>query len=242
MISCSKRNSASSGATRNSQRAFTLLELLAALGVLLVIAALLFPAMKAVVVRGRTTKCINNLRQIGAAFYAAAAEQNGLINFQSHDIPNSTKRWNNYLIEGGYLEKQNQIAFCPTLAVVNGVRASGDGGYIYGGIGSAEADDPYSGPVAGFTAAKSRAIRLNTIDRPANYWLLVDTWSTSNNHQLYILLKSRPDLKMHLRHGGKANMLFADGHVAAVDLENTKDFLINPLTSAFDEKRQPVAP
>ncbi|MBE2204966.1 MAG: hypothetical protein IAE94_11580 [Chthoniobacterales bacterium] len=225
---------------RKNEPAFTVLELLAAVGILLVLAALLVPVGKAVLAGANGTRCAGNLRQLGAVFQAAAGENNGLIKFQSYTVPLSTKRFNNYLIEGGYLDANNKIAFCPSLSVVNGVRALGNGGYVYGGIIIADPTDPHSAPFDGMP--NSRAIRLNTIERPAEYWLLTDSWSIPNNHQIYFINKdAAAPQRMHLRHNGKANMLFADGHVSAVDLSQTAKFPINPLKNAFDLKRQPVS-
>ena len=234
---------------RKNGRAFTVLELLAAVGILLVLAALLIPVGKRILEGAEGTRCAGNLRQLGASFHTAAGENNGLVKFQSYTKKaNSTKRFNNYLIEGGYLDKNNKLAFCPSLSVVNGVRASGDGDYVYGGIIIADPGDPYSRFIDDIDTdgndmvGKSRAIRLNTIERPAEYWLLTDSWSIPNNHQLYYINKdAAATQRMHLRHNSKANMLFADGHVSAVDLSQTAKFPINPLKNAFDLKRQPVS-
>ncbi|HWB59873.1 MAG TPA: prepilin-type N-terminal cleavage/methylation domain-containing protein, partial [Chthoniobacteraceae bacterium] len=51
----------------NSKRAFTLIELIIVIVVVAILVALLLPAFTAVVENGRTTKCANNLRQIGNA-------------------------------------------------------------------------------------------------------------------------------------------------------------------------------
>jgi prepilin-type N-terminal cleavage/methylation domain-containing protein len=48
-----------------SRRAFTLIELLVVIGIIAILAALLFPVLAAAKERSRRTQCINNLKQIG---------------------------------------------------------------------------------------------------------------------------------------------------------------------------------
>lgn len=55
-------------------RAFTLIELLVSLVVVGVLAALAFPAMGYAIERSRGTRCLSNLRQIGLALNAYAAD------------------------------------------------------------------------------------------------------------------------------------------------------------------------
>ncbi|MEX1045102.1 MAG: DUF1559 domain-containing protein [Chthoniobacterales bacterium] len=54
--------------------AFTLVELLVVLAIVAVLAALATPAIGNAIERGRATKCVNNLRQIGVAFQQYAAD------------------------------------------------------------------------------------------------------------------------------------------------------------------------
>lgn len=58
-------------------RGFTLLELLAALGVIVVLAALLVPGIHLVRNQARTAQCADNLRQIGVAVIAYGQERGG---------------------------------------------------------------------------------------------------------------------------------------------------------------------
>lgn len=61
------------------RRAFTVIELIVVVAVLLVLAALLLPSLKGAKERGKQAFCINNLRQLFTAFVAYAADHDGTI-------------------------------------------------------------------------------------------------------------------------------------------------------------------
>lgn len=57
--------------------AFTLIEMLVSIGIVLVLAALLFPSMKSMIATSRSIKCASNLRQIGVGMNSYANEHDG---------------------------------------------------------------------------------------------------------------------------------------------------------------------
>ncbi len=63
---------------QKKRAAFTLIECLVAIGILVVLVALIFgPALKGIRGNATSVRCISNLRQMGAAFYLYAADNNG---------------------------------------------------------------------------------------------------------------------------------------------------------------------
>src|SRR5262245_63037310 len=62
-----------------SRRGFTLVELLVVIGVVAALAALLLPALASASDRARRTACLSNLRQVGIAVQAYAADNSGRI-------------------------------------------------------------------------------------------------------------------------------------------------------------------
>lgn len=59
---------------RRTRSGFTLIEILVVVAIIGLLAALLFPVFQTVRARGRTTVCISNLRQLGAAISQYAAD------------------------------------------------------------------------------------------------------------------------------------------------------------------------
>jgi prepilin-type processing-associated H-X9-DG protein/prepilin-type N-terminal cleavage/methylation domain-containing protein len=57
-----------------AERAFTLTEILVSMGIVAVLAGLLFPTMKTAVASAQSARCMSNLRQIGLALHAYASE------------------------------------------------------------------------------------------------------------------------------------------------------------------------
>jgi prepilin-type N-terminal cleavage/methylation domain-containing protein/prepilin-type processing-associated H-X9-DG protein len=66
---------------RNSRvrKGFTLIELLVVIAIIAVLAALLMPALRDAVERGRAMACISNLRQIGVSMYLGVNDRNGFL-------------------------------------------------------------------------------------------------------------------------------------------------------------------
>jgi prepilin-type N-terminal cleavage/methylation domain-containing protein len=150
-------------AVSSTRVGFTLLELLVVMGILAILAALLFPALSSAQQAGRKAVCLGNLRQLGIAMHAYASEYGGRIPYgpqappftspssfyPSTGAPTSLLSLQNGapvglgLLLPRHLGAQARVLFCPAgdqpvdaeaeLAKVGGHQAQGSYYYRHGG-------------------------------------------------------------------------------------------------------------
>lgn len=232
--------------------AFSLSEMLFVLAVLGVLLAILIPSISSVLTNAKTVQCVSNLRQIGVAFHAYAQDHNGVI-YLHYNSASGTTRWSDCLTgkAGGimagssYLEGPEPPLVCPSVAPKK--YKDPLTGYVYGSLPSGNdltwmdpADEAAFNP---FGTTFSRAVRLNKIEKPGSYWLLADSWSSQHAKQIYLIYAKKANpahVRLHLRHHGKANFLFADESVRSLGPDDVTQLSPNPIQRAFDAKQQPV--
>jgi prepilin-type processing-associated H-X9-DG protein/prepilin-type N-terminal cleavage/methylation domain-containing protein len=232
------------GAARSG---FTLTELLVVVAILGILTALLTSGVKDAQKRALAARCAGNLRQIGAAMHLYAADHNQMIDITAYKGAGTSVPWLRFLTgkvtpnydrgSGGtvYLDTP-EIAACPAFPPYRNVD---DSNFCYGTV--EQPTDPYSRPqVAPGIVSPSRQISLSALDQPSRYWLLTDTYHPDHNQQFYAIDRLHNRRGVHLRHNGRANVLFADGHVELADGKSLKELTYNPLTAGFDDKQNPV--
>jgi prepilin-type N-terminal cleavage/methylation domain-containing protein/prepilin-type processing-associated H-X9-DG protein len=92
---------------KNRATAFTLVELLVVIAIIAVLASLAYAGAGAMIGKGHATKCLANMRQIGAAMQMFAGDHDGRLPGTSHGVS-----WTNSL--GAYLGT-NSAAKCPAV-------------------------------------------------------------------------------------------------------------------------------
>ena len=79
--------------TRGRHGAFTLIELLVVIAIIAILAALLLPALSKAKTKAEGISCLNNLKQLQAAWYMYAADQNEKLAYNNSSIPGEPVGW-----------------------------------------------------------------------------------------------------------------------------------------------------
>lgn len=162
---------------------FTLLEILITITIISILAAILMPSLEKAREKGRQAVCMNNLKQVGVAILLYAQDYNGW-----GPPPNTSepKYWSEILIENNYASK-SKIFVCPSF---------GKWSYTY-----------YKTQTYGI----SEQFKILSVENPSNTLLAAD--SKYGENQSFYIGKASNTRRIHIRHLGKANILFCDGHV-----------------------------
>jgi len=210
---------------RQDRKGFTLIELLVVISIIAVLASLMLPAIANAMERARRINCVSNMKQMGIAMtevinegspwlgvgwfpgYAGTKESGKSYNVLSLMV----ERLGGTLDNDGWVEGVPNFLLCPSARERPISLASAAGynfshyGYNYrtlgGWIGS-------SAP-----PASEARLRLSSLDSAP---LKVVVMADSNEDGNADLLLHKDWLAAHpgSRHGGGANLLFADTHVA----------------------------
>lgn len=205
-------------ASLSSRDGFTLMELLAVVGTILVLAALLFPAGKSMIDKSNQSKCTSNLRQLYLAVRAYGQDNNDRIIYsQGSRGKIKSKDWAPELAYNGYLREEIPPATgtntkdevgkipvfrCPAAIANRRNNASADTQYTYGfnyHLSSAPDDESTVPPKT-----------FSKLSRPSGTMIISEGNGTVG---WYLNTSKLPNAE----HGDKANLLFCDGHVEMRD-------------------------
>ncbi len=206
--------------------AYSLLELIIAIALLLVLALLSMSVVRGLNERSKNVRCLQNLKQVGVALFAYAADHQQMIPPRNLGLyrdaearpPVRERAWVNRLVLRGYADNPD-IFYCPSLTPTRNQLS----------------DDPLpsseTGPIRtygirtwvppGSSGFGKKPIQeehkpLSLISDPADFFLVVDTvWVHPSYESQGYGINPGMGLEqlVHVRHHGKANALFADGHV-----------------------------
>jgi prepilin-type N-terminal cleavage/methylation domain-containing protein/prepilin-type processing-associated H-X9-DG protein len=224
---------------KNLQRGgFTLIELLVVIAIIAILAAILFPVFAQARDKARQTACISNMRQMGNAlnmylqdydetFHKGAAMQSPAVNgFGPSTAARPIEGWDNWPWFYGPYVKNVGIFDCPTSPdtaaqqlVPAGWENDGNYAYNYSGLTRDQGTPPRS---------------LAEIDQPADTFVFFDSGDAQvregTNNWTGLLeeldlnlgcdanpISGRYTKESALRHAGRCNMTFADGHAKSID-------------------------
>jgi len=204
---------------RSQRSAFTLIEILVVIAIIALLAALLLPTMGRMKERAEGVKCADNLKQIGAALLSYAGDNNGLfpesgavIAYNGTDPQTGKHGWTQQIEQ--YLPTsggQNLAIYrCPTTSRLY----PNNKNYSYfNGSHGAYFDYSQSPPAP----AAFAAVRQSLIQYPSRYILAGDiagdAFTPDDADKDDYTQSPAFSGDMAKMHGGKSNLLLADGHV-----------------------------
>jgi prepilin-type N-terminal cleavage/methylation domain-containing protein len=212
------------------RRGFTLLELLAVIATIAILAALLLPILSKAKLRAQRTNCLSNLRQLGIAWVMYNSDNNGVL---VHSYPFSPETWvkgdmtilneatNLALIEEGKLfhySGNTSVYHCPTDkgALIDGAHVPSVRSYSMNSfMGGRDPSVPLIPPTAAnYTPFFTKESEL---PRPSELWVLLDEDERSINDGFFV---TDPDGRLWIdfpavssyRHAFSYALSFGDGH------------------------------
>jgi prepilin-type processing-associated H-X9-DG protein/prepilin-type N-terminal cleavage/methylation domain-containing protein len=192
---------------------FTLVEVLVVIGVIIVLAALLFPVMARVRQGGQRTVCLNNMKQLGLAF-----QQYTIDHDSRYPGAGQFQKWGN----GGHWVKGTNTGTMFELANPEnptGTQADVQGGALYPYAKNPNVyicpSNPYSADVTNLSYSMNCAIAgMSSRARmraPSEINLLVDE-GYANDGFFYVADSTNSTDSLAQFHLNSGNILFADGH------------------------------
>lgn len=221
--------------------AFTLIELLVVVAIIAILMAVLLPSLSHARKQAVSVSCLANMRQSGMLLQMYATEYNNLMVMVNAPTgnPNSYQTgWNTSLIDTGMIppggknpgpanrERVGKVGYSCPLSYYDWIvysgrqQAYGINYHLYfegTRLGAADKILYYPGSTTNFL----ECMQTNLVESPGNYLLLadtLDTWAYTHaagsprGQTAWLRRSSTPGPNIWLRHSGKGNALYMDGH------------------------------
>ena len=244
----------SGGWTRQhtSAHGFTLIELLVVVAIIAILAGLLLPALSRGKAAARATECRNSLRTMALALHMYLGDFNAYPPTQGMGIMGFGEKygwlmeddWKMVLVpfvgvkDDRFTEREDtmRVLRCPQL-VSNEDGKRGQGQYALNASGTAKFKDPANLGVGGFADGATwnvKPTRESRVRMPADLIAVGDItpgftmgemlWTSGH----FDVCSTNPAMWPGTSHGGRANLLFADGHVETARQTNLLSIASRP--------------
>lgn len=214
------------------------MELLLVIGIIAILAALLFPALNAASGKANESKCMANARQWGTAMSLYVADNQGIFPSQGSNpaladpqpSANLTNAWyqalppyvgspaasNLWIIRKMPRPRDKSIFICPASKPEPSIASDRD---YYGNYAQNQWLEAGNRPAG---SGYSRFLRLSQVPKPASFAVMTEQSSGAGANgelgfkysQTHVVYMGYPASGDAFRHNGRANITFADGHAA----------------------------
>jgi prepilin-type processing-associated H-X9-DG protein/prepilin-type N-terminal cleavage/methylation domain-containing protein len=217
-----------SGSSHRRPAAFSLVELLVVIAIIAVLSSLAFLGFNKARESSRTTKCIANLREISIAMQFYTQENNDQYPRSTANEQIAEAYWfyaiSPYLAEGRRFDQSKVNVAMPVLQNIPFACPS----CTNHGWGGAGIDVGINGYQVGATTDQTNitnALRIAKVSEPSTTMLVADAngWLVGNRIGPNGSFSVADAAVIDTRHGGRANVLYFDGHVGQVTAAQLKD-------------------
>jgi len=225
---------------RRVVRAFTLTELLVAVAILLILAALAAPVLGGILKRASTIRCASRMRQSAALLLLAGSENNNqLLVFREGTADTDESKATFWAYQVSKMLQKNQsldILYCPECKPFR--YESTNGTWFWDTYAMDMRENEFS-KIINMSGRKLFSLKLAVASSPSKLILLCDSVAKISGKGIKQRFRVKDSTatgssgSLHLRHGGWANVAFVDGHL---ELLSARDFKKYGFESGYDEK------